>query len=73
MYTLIIPCVVFMLLLELLVASILFALGCREVPWPAWVETLRVFVLPFAWMFGASSFAVASLQCPQAYGGPARP
>jgi hypothetical protein len=72
MFTLIIPCVVFMLLLELLVAPILFALGSDKPPWPAWVETLRVFVLPFAWMFGASALAAASIHWPRAFGGPAR-
>ncbi len=54
MYSLIVPCVVFMLLLEMLVAPILIALGTRTVPWPEWVEILRVFVLPFAWIFALS-------------------
>jgi hypothetical protein len=57
-YCLILPCVVFMLLLELLVAPFMIAQGVTGLPWPAWVETLRVFVLPFAWIFALSAFAL---------------
>lgn len=69
MYTLIIPCVVFMLLLELLVAPVLFALGYAGPPWPAWVETLRVFVLPFAWIFCGTAYVTARHHWPNALGG----
>jgi hypothetical protein len=51
MYCVIVPCVVFMLLLEMLVAPVAIALGMKAVPWPSWVEVLRTFVLPFAWIF----------------------
>ncbi len=57
-YSLILPCVVFMLLLELLVAPFLIAAGADRVPWPDWVETLRVFVLPFAWIFALSALGL---------------
>ena len=36
---------------ELLAAPFLIAQGVRGLPWPQWVETLRVFVLPISWMF----------------------
>jgi hypothetical protein len=62
MFAIIIPCVVFMLLLELLVAPILIALGRTSVPWPEWVEMLRVFVLPFAWIFFMSTAALSRVQ-----------
>jgi hypothetical protein len=71
MYTLIIPCVVFMLLLELLVAPVFFILGFSGPPWPAWVETLRIFVLPFAWIFVGSSFVAAKIHWPHAIRGTA--
>ena len=57
-YCLIVPCVVFMLLLELLAAPVAIALGMETVPWPEWVEMLRVFVLPFAWIFALSTLAL---------------
>jgi hypothetical protein len=57
-YCVTVPCVVFMLLLELLVAPVAIALGMKGVPWPAWVELLRTFVLPFAWIFVLSSLAM---------------
>jgi hypothetical protein len=57
-YCLIIPCVVFMLILELLVAPFLIAAGTTRVPWPDWVEILRTFVLPFAWIFALSGVSL---------------
>jgi hypothetical protein len=57
-YCLILPCVVFMLLLELLVAPFMIASGVTRLPWPQWVESLRVFVLPFAWIFSLSAFSL---------------
>ncbi len=57
-YSLILPCVVFMLLLELLVAPFLIAAGATRLPWPEWVEMLRVFVLPFAWIFALSALSL---------------
>ncbi len=60
-YALIVPCVVFMLLLELLAAPVAIALGMKTLPWPAWVETLRVFVLPFAWIFALSTLGLRRL------------
>jgi hypothetical protein len=62
MFALIIPCVVFMLLLELLVAPVMIALGAKGVPWPEWVEIMRVFVLPFAWIFFLATAALSRIQ-----------
>jgi hypothetical protein len=57
-YCAIVPCIVLMLLLELLVAPIAILFGMKAVPWPEWVEILRTFVLPFAWIFALSSLAL---------------
>jgi hypothetical protein len=62
MFAIIIPCVVFMLLVELLVAPIMIALGRTSLPWPQWVEMLRVFVLPFAWIFFLAAVALTKVQ-----------
>ena len=60
-YALIIPCVVFMLSYELLAAPILIAAGKKHLPWPQWVEMLRVFVLPFAWIFFLATVTLSRL------------
>jgi hypothetical protein len=60
-YAMIIPCVVFMLSFELLVAPFLIAAGASSLPWPGWVEMLRVFVLPFAWIFLVASVTLARI------------
>ena len=57
-YCAIVPCIVFMLLLEMLVAPVAILLGMKTIPWPEWVEILRTFVLPFAWIFALSSLAL---------------
>jgi len=57
-YCAIVPCVVFMLILEMLVAPVAIALGLRSVPWPAWVEALRTLVLPFLWILGLSAISL---------------
>jgi hypothetical protein len=57
-YAIIVPCVVFMLILEMLFAPVAVALGMKRLPWPEWVELLRVFVLPFAWIFALSALSV---------------
>jgi hypothetical protein len=60
-YALIIPCAIFMLLYELLMAPFLIAAGKKDLPWPPWVEILRVLVLPFAWIFFMSTVALSSV------------
>ena len=61
MYSVIVPCVVFMLILEMLVAPVAIALGMRSIPWPNWVEVLRTFVLPFAWVFALSIVSLRTI------------
>lgn len=58
MYCAIVPCVVFMLVLEMLVAPVAIALGMRSVPWPSWVEILRTLVFPFFWVFALSALSL---------------
>ena len=57
-YCAIVPCVVFMLILEMVVAPVAIALGMRSVPWPAWVEILRTLVLPFIWIIALSTISL---------------
>ncbi len=57
-YSAIVPCVVFMLILEMLVAPVAIALGLTSVPWPGWVEALRTLVLPFLWIVGLSAVSL---------------
>ena len=62
MFAITIPCVVFMLRVELFVAPIMIALGRTSLRWPDWVEMLRVFVLPFAWIFFLAAVALTKVQ-----------
>jgi hypothetical protein len=62
MYANILPCALFMLVPELLLAPPLFALGYTGVPWPAWVETLRIFVIPLSWLYALAVLALAKGQ-----------
>jgi hypothetical protein len=50
-----------MLILELMVAPFLIAGGMTRVPWPDWVEILRTFVLPFAWIFALSGVSLCRI------------
>ncbi|MFN2167741.1 MAG: YIP1 family protein, partial [Anaerolineae bacterium] len=58
LYGLVLPWVFFTLSFELLVAPFLIAAGIRTLPWPQWIEILRVFVLPIAWMLGLCVLAL---------------
>jgi hypothetical protein len=40
----------------------MIVLGRTSLPWPDWVEMLRVFVLPFAWIFFMSTTALSRVQ-----------
>jgi hypothetical protein len=46
---------------ETLVAPILFVNGIHALPWPEWVENLRVFILPFIWIFIISTIALVRI------------
>jgi hypothetical protein len=48
-----------MLMPELLLAPPLFALSYSGVPWPGWVELLRIFILPLSWLYALSVLALA--------------
>jgi hypothetical protein len=61
MYCAIVPCVVFMLILEMLVAPVSIALGMKSIPWPHWVEILRTFVFPFIWIFALSTLSLRTI------------
>jgi hypothetical protein len=61
MFTTIIPCVVFMFIIDFFLALPLSAAGIRSLPWPLWVELLRVFILPFAWIFFMSAVALSRI------------
>ncbi len=60
-FTLYIPTFIFMWIPETLVAPILIANGMHAFPWPDWVENLRVFVLPFIWIFIISTVALSKI------------
>ncbi len=61
MYALTVPTVVFMLIPELFVAPIFVAAGIGWFPWPQWVENLRVFIIPFTWIFFMSTVAAVRI------------
>jgi hypothetical protein len=62
MYANILPCALFMLVPELFLAPVLFALGYSGVPWPAWIETLRIFILPLSWLYALAVLALSRAQ-----------
>ncbi|MEW6183158.1 MAG: YIP1 family protein [Bacillota bacterium] len=57
-FTILTPWIFLTWLPEAFIAPILFFKGVHQVPWPAWVENLRVFVIPIAWMLAASVIAL---------------
>jgi len=58
----VIPCTLFMLLPELLVAPFFIAAGRAALPWPQWVESLRIFILPLSWLCALSVLGLARVQ-----------
>jgi hypothetical protein len=58
----VIPCILFMLLPELFVAPFFIAAGSTSLPWPDWVESLRIFILPFSWLYALSVLGLARVQ-----------
>ena len=60
-FTLHIPTFIFMWIPETLIAPILIANGMDTLPWPEWVENLRVFVFPFIWIFIISTIALSKI------------
>lgn len=60
-FTIYIPSFIFMWVPETLVAPILIASGMHTLPWPEWIENLRVFVFPFIWIFVISTIALSKI------------
>jgi hypothetical protein len=60
-FTVNLPTFIFMWIPETLIAPILIANGMHSVPWPDWVENLRIFVFPFAWIFIISTIALTRI------------
>ncbi len=58
----VIPCILFMLIPELFLAPFFIAAGRTSLPWPAWVESLRVFILPLSWLYALSVLSLARVQ-----------
>lgn len=60
-FTVNLPTFIFMWIPETLIAPFLIANGMQSVPWPDWVENLRIFVFPFAWIFIISTIALTRI------------
>jgi Yip1 domain len=60
-FTIHIPTFIFMWIPETFLALILIANGIYTFPWPDWVENLRIFVFPFAWIFVISTIALSKI------------
>jgi hypothetical protein len=58
----VVPCILFMLLPELFVAPFFIAAGRASLPWPEWVESLRIFILPLSWLYALSVLSLARVQ-----------
>jgi hypothetical protein len=58
MYALVLPWIFFTLSFELLVAPFLIARGIDRLPWPDWIEALRVYGLPIPWMFALCTLVI---------------
>jgi hypothetical protein len=54
----VLPWIFFTLSFELLVAPFLIARGSDRLPWPDWVESLRVYGLPIPWMFALCTLVI---------------
>lgn len=60
-FTLHIPTFIFMWIPETFIAPIFIANGMHTLPWPDWVENLRVFVFPLIWIFVISTIALSKI------------
>jgi hypothetical protein len=59
--TLHVPCVIFMWIPETFLLPIFYAMGIHSVPWPQWIEILRIFIIPFPWIFFMSTVALSKI------------
>ncbi len=60
-YTLLVPTLIFMWIPEALYAPFRIARGIEALPWPKWVEMLRVFIVPLGWTLAISTVALAKV------------
>jgi hypothetical protein len=60
-YTLHVPCVIFMWIPETVLLPVFYVTGVHSVPWPQWVEILRIFIIPFPWIFFMSTVALSTI------------
>ena len=60
-YTLHIPCAIFMWIPETFLLPILYSMDIHSVPWPEWIEILRVFIIPFPWILFMSIVALSKI------------
>jgi len=60
-FTVHIPTFIFMWIPETFLAPILIANGINVLPWPDWIENLRVFVFPFTWIFIISTISLNTI------------
>lgn len=60
-FTLFIPCIIFMWIPETFIAPFLLLKGLDTLPWPAWVENMRIFIIPFTWIFIMSTLALSRI------------
>jgi len=51
-----------MLVPELFLAPFFIAAGRTSLPWPEWVEMLRIFLLPLSWLYALSALGLSRVQ-----------
>jgi len=60
-FTIFIPCIIFMWIPETFVAPFLIMKGMDTLPWSEWIENLRVFIIPFLWIFYMSTLTLTKI------------
>jgi hypothetical protein len=60
-FTLHLPMLLFIWLPEILVAPVLLGRGTAALPWPPWIDLMRVFAIPLPWAGAISALALARI------------
>jgi len=60
-FTVHIPVFIFMWIPETFLGTFLIINNIQPFPWPGWLEYLRVFILPFIWIFIMSTIALSRI------------
>jgi len=60
-YTLHVPCVIFMWIPETLLLPVFYVMGSHSPLWPQWIEIIRIFLIPFSWIFFMSTAALSKI------------